>query len=437
MNLSKSQIAIFGIIAIIVLFFTLIFTGIMPGLKKNQNEPKEINGEITIWIYEDEIKNIDKSFESFRVKYKNPSIKVRSFKNYLEYRRELLSSMAGGYPPDIFTIPSTEIPNFLNKITPLSTAIIPVGTLKALFPQVVLKDVVFGGNIYGLPLSIDTLALIYNRDMFAKAGIVRPPADWYEFADDVKKLTVKDENGQIIQSGVALGGSNVNNVHDVLYALLLQFGNPIVKVSPDGSITSDLNENRGRDALKFISQFASPKNEYYTWDIKFPFSLDAFASGKTAMIFDYQSSLDILRSKNSFLNYDIAPFPQVTSTATYVAIPKYLVFAVSRQAKNPSVLWDLIYSMTTNEKDADSYIKATGKPPALLSLIEKYSKDPQLSVFARQALYAKSWYGPNRDSINEAVSQALDLLILDERKNLFDILDQIQSKIVSITSSGY
>jgi multiple sugar transport system substrate-binding protein len=45
------------------------------------------------------------------------------------------------------------------------------------------------GNIGGVFIGTNTLAVLYNKDMFAKAGITSVPTTWDEFLTDAKKLT--------------------------------------------------------------------------------------------------------------------------------------------------------------------------------------------------------------------------------------------------------
>ena len=43
--------------------------------------------------------------------------------------------------------------------------------------------------MYGMPDLSSARALFYNKDLFAKAGIARPPTTWDEFVADAKKIT--------------------------------------------------------------------------------------------------------------------------------------------------------------------------------------------------------------------------------------------------------
>ena len=61
-----------------------------------------------------------------------------------------------------------------------------------------------GGKTYGIPLTDWTLLLIYNKSMFKAAGLDpnKPPRTIAEFEQAQRKLTKKDANGNITQTGL-------------------------------------------------------------------------------------------------------------------------------------------------------------------------------------------------------------------------------------------
>ncbi|MFE7837427.1 extracellular solute-binding protein [Streptomyces sp. NPDC057474] len=61
------------------------------------------------------------------------------------------------------------------------------------FQPSLIKQAQYDGKTYGVPFVTDTLALVYNKELFEKAGITEAPKTW----DDLKKAaaTVKDETG--------------------------------------------------------------------------------------------------------------------------------------------------------------------------------------------------------------------------------------------------
>ena len=99
------------------------------------------------------------------------------------YYQKLLTMMAGGVPPDAFTLA-------LNELAPLQgkSALAPLddfasqsgsnGLDKQDIVPGILEAASLQGHLYGLPMNLDTQAMYYNTDLFKKAGVGTPTADW-------------------------------------------------------------------------------------------------------------------------------------------------------------------------------------------------------------------------------------------------------------------
>lgn len=61
------------------------------------------------------------------------------------------------------------------------------------FEPNLIKQAQYDGKTYGVPLVTDTLALVYNKDLFKKAGITEAPTTWDELKSDAAE--VKDKTG--------------------------------------------------------------------------------------------------------------------------------------------------------------------------------------------------------------------------------------------------
>jgi arabinogalactan oligomer/maltooligosaccharide transport system substrate-binding protein len=64
---------------------------------------------------------------------------------------------------------------------------------QAKFKSNLVEQATYEGKTYGVPFVTDTLALVYNKALFAKAGLTEAPKTW----DDLKKAaaTIKDKTG--------------------------------------------------------------------------------------------------------------------------------------------------------------------------------------------------------------------------------------------------
>lgn len=430
MNLSKTQLVIVAAAGAIILILALVFLGILPGLQSPATNPTKVKANLNFWGVNDTAENYADALAAFKVVYPNVMINYRGFNNPDEYESAILDALASGQGPDIFMIRNTDLPKNLNKISPVSPTQFPLVQFKQSFPQVVARDFVYQDNVYGLPLSVDTLALIYNRDLFDRAAVPLPSSwkNWDDFLNVIPKFVKRDSNNQITRAAAAIGGSaeNIGNADDILYLLMLQSGTQLSD-SQSGSIS--FASDAGAQALDFYSQFSNPSSGAYTWNKSMPSSLDAFGQGKVAMIFDYASALPKIKSRNSFINAEVAPILQPKDAPGFVSYPDYWGYVVSRQSMYQNPAWGFILTMTVNDSVAKNYFQKTQKPPALNSLIYQYQNDPVFGTFVRQALTARSWLQIDRKIIDQAVSGMLESIASGELQPTKGALGQIQIQI--------
>jgi len=121
----------------------------------------------------------------------NPDIKVQSvLVPYDQFRRKLLIALSGGESPDLARLDIIWVPELadqgalakLDEVMPdfaaVSDAMLP-GPLSTNF---------YKGNYYGLPLDTNTRILVYNKAMFAAAGIEGAPVTIDDFLADCEKI---------------------------------------------------------------------------------------------------------------------------------------------------------------------------------------------------------------------------------------------------------
>jgi multiple sugar transport system substrate-binding protein len=428
MSLTKTQTIIAIAAGVVVLVFALIFLGVIPGLQNQATNPTKIKAALNFWGIGDASGAYAEFFADFKKTYPSITVNYRQFSNPNAYQSTLLDALASGEGPDIFMIKNTDLPQNVNKIVPADPTQFSAVQLGQYFPQVVSRDFSYENGVYALPLSVDTLALIYNRDLFDQAAVPLPSSwkNWEDFISAIPKLTKKDPNGQITQSAAALGVSaNVANAPDILYLLMLQNGTQMTNPQNENvAFTSD----GGIGALDFLAQFSNPVSNTYTWNKSMLSSLDAFSQSKTAMIFGYAADLAGIRSRNSLLKFEVAPVPQPKNASLGVSYPSYWGYVVSKQSNYQGIAWSLVLDMATNEVLARNYAQNNQKPPALNSLIYQYQIDPTLGVFARQALTARSWAMLDSSFINQAVSDMIDSVAGGGQKPK-DALGQTQNQI--------
>jgi len=376
---------------------------------------------IKFWGVWDEKDYWQEIFDDYKLTHPNVSFDYRKLRTE-EYERALLEAWAEDRGPDIFMVHNTWVNSYRNKITPLPAKVtLPVQTVQGslkkevvwvlqdfptlttaqvenLFVPVVKEDAVFNNTIYALPIAIDTLALYYNRDIFQDAEIVLPPTTWAEFKNAVQKINRLDENNEIVRSAVAMGrADNVDRASDIVSVLMMQNGTqmtstnnlPAFDVIPPGT---QAGYNPGEQALIFYTDFANPIKEVYTWNMNFPDSLDAFAQGKTAMMFGYSYHEPLIRSRGPKINFDITALPQIDPLAQKYNFANYWLNTVSQKSTNLDVAWDFLLFATTKAEEVNKYLSHNSKSPALRETVNQKLQEPTPSPFVKQALTAESWY---------------------------------------------
>lgn len=411
MPFSKRQLIVFGIIGAVVLIAGLAFLFGRPSPEDTENK----KAKLVFWGVFDDTSAYRELITEFASLY--PGVTVEYRKKAIEtYEKELAEAFAVGAGPDVFMVNNTWLPRYLNKIYYIDPAwqLMTVKEFQSAFADVASKDLIYNNSIFGVPLYIDTLALFWNKDIFNSAGLAYPPKTWDEFKENVKLLTKKDVFGNITRSGAAIGtASNINRASDILALLMLQGGSPITDALTgeprfDRSVTvGGETYEPGKMALEFYTDFANSKKEVYAWNNTLPYSLDAFAEGKTAMMFNYAYNIPILQAQNPRLNFESAPMPQIDGTDSKVNYANYFAGAVSALSPNPKEAWQFILFLTQTDPQA-YYLDITGKPASRRDLLKIQMDDPVIGPFAEQALSAKSWYQFDNMALEKAFADMIE-----------------------------
>lgn len=422
--------AVIGLIILVIFFMSLL-----------NRPPKAVSANLQFWGTFDDTSFYQQQIRDYRRLHPNITIEYRVIP-FPDYEKNLISAFAAGTGPDIWLMHNTWLPKHLDKIAPMPEQIKgdkdPLLTFKNFqeqFPDVAVTDLTRGTSIYALPLYIDTLALYYNKDLFNTAGIPTPPRTWEEFVRDVGILTKRDDKNNITQSAVAIGSaSNINRSTDLLMLLMIQSGVRMTNADNTQATFSKSvdNLNVGELATQFYTDFANAsKPDRYTWNDQQKYSIDAFADGNTAMMFNYSHQTGTLRAKAPRLNFGIAPAPQPEKASFAVNFANYWAPTVSKQSKNSDEAWRfLAYLATTG---AQPYLDASHRPAARRDLLDQEKNDPDLGTFATQALSARSWYQADNTAIETIFAKLIDDVNFN-RASIRDGLKEAESQVNVIMS---
>lgn len=334
------------------------------------------------------------------------AVEYKKLPSVAAYEHDLLTALAEGRGPDVFAIHHTWVDGKRGILAAAPADIIDTRAVKDEFVDVVAHDVVRDGQVYALPVSVDTLAMYYNKDLLNAAGVAKPPTTWDEFQRMVERLTTVNQLGTIQQSAAAIGtATNVNRATDIVQLLMLQSGLSIIDERGDIDIANDLGER----ALTFYTDFANRGKKVYTWNLQQDYSIDAFAEGKTVTMFNYSYHIPTIRAKNPRLNFSVAPIPQIagSTAANQSNFAAYWPYAVANSSTTPTAAWQFIRFLTS-QGPADALNEAHTTPAALRASVINSQRDPELGVFADQALTAKTWSRPDISGADTIFNQLID-----------------------------
>lgn len=110
-------------------------------------------------------------------------------------------------------------------------------------------------KLYGFPWLGHTIQLVYNKDMFAEAGIEAAPTTWDELYETAKALTKDtDGDGEIDQYGLGLVGRQSHDITWMVNMFVNQAGATLVEEDADGNYKVALNSPEGKEALEFYKK---------------------------------------------------------------------------------------------------------------------------------------------------------------------------------------
>jgi len=112
--------------------------------------------------------------------------------DYQTFKTQLTTIMQSGDTPDIFQSWGGSVMNeYANAglLKDITTDLDADGNAwRKTFSPGTLGVYTINGKNYGVPWDMGMVGFWYNKDLFAEAGIVNPPATWTEFLDDVSAL---------------------------------------------------------------------------------------------------------------------------------------------------------------------------------------------------------------------------------------------------------
>ncbi|WP_432989438.1 ABC transporter substrate-binding protein [Dactylosporangium sp. CA-233914] len=314
----------------------------------------------------------------------NPGIKVTGDEAVFDVRT-FQALLAGGKLPTVFYVPFTEMQGLIarKQVADITAAIPKDSTAARINPaiQKIVKD--SGDHTYGVPVQAYSMGLLYNRDLFKKAGLDpdKPPTTWDEVRAAAK--TIQSVTG--VQGFASMTKDNTGGW--ALTAMSYAHGSTIE--SADGKHAS-VDNDATRSVLEFYRALRWEDNTFGSnFLIGYKDALDAFAGGRIGMFVQGADAYKTVVSNLGMSSdaFGLAPLPQTarglgTLGGGTVAIinPRASADQVKAAIKWVEHFWLRKYS-GQEAAVADAKAKAADKQPVgepTLSLFDQATTDTYL-----------------------------------------------------------
>jgi multiple sugar transport system substrate-binding protein len=250
---------------------------------------------------------------------------------------KISTSRAAGTAPDIIHIYNLWMPDFVKGDALAAPPADVVEDIKANYSPGSVSAVTVNNQIWGYPTEINTWQLVYNKKMFADAGLSEPPKTLAELKDYACKLTEKNADGTLVHTGLAvLTGWDSGVVHPFLSLLWSDGGEYL---APDQS-KAMFNSPQAKEVLQAYSDMISEG----CVDPGLGGGFNDFVTGKSAMVImanffrpDLQNSF-----VDGYENVGVAPIPVGPSGSASVALQYNWLWTVDKTSKNAEEAWKLV-----------------------------------------------------------------------------------------------
>jgi len=175
-----------------------VLTGaaVLAGCGTDSNSSGGGGGAQTIQVWEGYTAAEAKAFAHLVAEYEaqHPGQKVSTlFVNNDDTLQKVLTAVRGGSPPDVAYLYGSWAPNVaqIPQVVNLTQVVQRPGVNWNDFWTGERAVATVNGKVIGIPAVVDNLAVVYNKTLFAKAGL-QPPGPgwtWQQFEADAQKLT--------------------------------------------------------------------------------------------------------------------------------------------------------------------------------------------------------------------------------------------------------
>ncbi|MCI1019805.1 extracellular solute-binding protein [Microbacterium sp. C5A9] len=288
-------------------------------------------------------------------------------KNFEDLRNDFIAQVPTGEGPDI-TVGAHDWLGALVAAGVVDT--IDLGDKASEFEQVALDAMTYDGQLYAMPYSLETIALVQNVDLVGAEA----PATW----DDMiaKGVAAGTERPFVINTAGETGDGYT------MYGLQTSFGAPVFVQDDTGSYTSEVGMGGapGEAFATWLGANGASGTGYISTTIDYDINNELFASGKAPYTIQGPWAISSFEDINVAVN----PIPSAggETAAPFVGVQG---FYLSSKSKNALLAQEFLVNYLGTEDAQRALYEADPRIPAWSTLADEVSSDPITAGFVASA----------------------------------------------------
>lgn len=305
-----------------------------------------------------------------------------------DYMTKVGASVGAGAPPDLMAVDLIYVPQFAaaNQLTDITAEAKALPYYDNLSPSH-FRLATYGDKIFAVPFNAEGSYLIYNKDLFTKAGLdpENPPKTWAEIADAAKKITALGEDNYGYYFSGACAGCNAFTFLPLIWAS----GGDLLNA--DGT-TATVTDPAVKEALDFYRQMWAdgliPPGAQADTGTDFA---NAFTTGKIGMAGTGAFAINNLKTNFPEVNFGATFLPGKDGGQSSFAGGDSI--AIPAGSKYPKEAFEFIQWATSDPVQLEYYAKANNLPVRTdLAENEFFAADSRLTTAAQAMAMGKTPY---------------------------------------------
>lgn len=308
------------------------------GIVAAQDEPVTV----TVWMHDHTARVALDEERLPQFMEENPNIIVE-YQIVPDYFTALSTALASGEGPDLFNsftpfVGEYYLQGILAPINPAGWGVESTDDVLALYgegdtAENLLGGGLYDGNFYGVPTELSAYACYANDDLWAEAGLDPAtdfPTTWEGLVDVAEQLTIRDDNGAIIQGGFDFNWSAPIYMMLHFNPMVQQLGGNMVD---EVNYTAHINTPETKQVLSFWNDWANTRN---LGGAQLAVSRDRFNAGELAIECS-MGNWAVPGLETAGINYSIHPQMRWADAVSNNGFANYAFYLMVNSSASPEV----------------------------------------------------------------------------------------------------